>query len=277
MHEWPLLIFTLLVQGAVGVTLFLTLLICGGNTSAGKREFTTARLVPTLFMLCVLGGVGLLASVFHLGYPLNAFNALRHFSQSWLSREIVFASLFLACVGLGMLSALAKWPLWRGLIPLALLVGLIDVYCMSEIYMHTSVVTWMHANTLVMFYGSVGVVGAVLACWLLPNGVLKTTSLPVWAAALVVIVVLVRLLIQPSYITWLADAGLNDAITFPHQPLEAFRALSGLRMFASVLSVVGVLIFAAGGVRRRKGLLLTGGAVLLVAEVLLRYVFFSIN
>lgn len=273
MHEWPLLIFTLFVQGAAGSAFFMTLLICSGR--AGK--LAPSRLLLTLFAICLCGGVGLLASVFHLGYPLNAFNALRHFSSSWLSREIIFASLFLTLAGLAFLAALLKWPLWKGLIPLATIAGFVDVYCMGEIYRHTSVVTWTHVNTQLMFFGTVGIAGAVLTRWLLSANVLKNSAIPGIAAAVVIMAVVARFLVQPSYLAWLAEAGMSDALTFPHQPLEAFRALSGVNLFASGLSAVGALFFAAGSFRQRHGMALAGGVMLLVAEVVLRYVFFTIR
>lgn len=274
MHEWPLLIFTLLLQGAVGLTLFQTVALWSGKTQHYGSRFSTERTPLPLFSICAMAGLGLLASVFHLGYPLNAFNALRHFNSSWLSREIVFASLFLAVAGLGFLASLMKGSFWKVLMPLALLLGLIDVYCMSQIYMHTSVVTWMHANTLVMFYGSMGIVGAVIACMVLP---LHNTSLARWAAVTIALVVLIRLVTQIPYNAWLTDASVNDALTFPHEPLAAFRALESVRMWGWGLSAIGALLFVAGAVRRRNAWLFVGGFVLLIAEVVLRFAFFSIH
>ena len=87
MHEWPLLVFTLLLQGAVGLTLFLSLTPASGRRQNYASRFSADSLKLPVFVVCAMAGLGLLASVFHLGYPLNAFNALRHFSSSWLSRE----------------------------------------------------------------------------------------------------------------------------------------------------------------------------------------------
>lgn len=274
MHEWPLLIFTLLLQGAVGLTLLLIVSACPGNTQGLTAAQSTTTMRVPLFVICVLAGLGLLASIFHLGYPLHAFNALRHIASSWLSREIVFASLFLAASGLCFLAAWCRRSWWKALLPLALLLGLIDVFCMSKIYMQTSVVTWAHANTLVMFYGSVGIIGAVASSGLLPW---RNTTLPRWSVGVIAAVVLVRLVAQIPYMAWLADAGLNDAQTFPHQPLVSFRALETLRLWGWGLSVIGALAFAMGTLRRRSVWLCVGGVLLLAAEILLRYAFFSIH
>ena len=104
MHELPLLIFTLFLQGSVGVTLWLAL----GDAQASSRN----ALLPAAGAF-VLACLGLLASALHMGYPLNALNALRHVSSSWLSREIVFASLYLAALGLATLLMFAKKPGWK--------------------------------------------------------------------------------------------------------------------------------------------------------------------
>lgn len=92
-----------------------------------------------------------------MGYPLNALNALRHVSSSWLSREIIFASLYLAALGLATLLMFAKKSGWKLLLAAAGLVGLVDVFCMAQIYMHASVVTWSSILT---------------GCWRLPGLIL---------------------------------------------------------------------------------------------------------
>ena len=61
---------------------------------------------PLLVVLAVLS-VGLFAALFHLSTPLQAARAIVNFSSSWLSREIVFGSLFAA-----LLSAMV-WSEWR--------------------------------------------------------------------------------------------------------------------------------------------------------------------
>src|SRR5690606_14459184 len=134
MHELPLLVFTLFLQGSVGVTLWLAL--------APQSQTAHLRMFPIAATAFALACIGLISSTLHMGYPLNALNALRHVGSSWLSREIVFASLYLACLGLASLLLLAKKPGWKGLLVVAAFLGAIDVFCMAQIYMHTSAVTW---------------------------------------------------------------------------------------------------------------------------------------
>ncbi|MCK7428553.1 dimethyl sulfoxide reductase anchor subunit family protein [Enterobacter chengduensis] len=258
MHELPLLIFTLFLQGSVGVTLWLAF----GAADAPQRS-----VLATAVGAFILAGVGLLSSALHMGYPLNALNALRHVSSSWLSREIVFASLYLAAVGLAILLLLAKQPGWKPLLVVAGLVGLVDVFCMAQIYMHASVVTWQHINTLVLFIGSVGIIGSALMA---VRGQNRS------AVVIVALLVLARLLMQPL---WLADihAADTDAVTFPHAPLQMLEQLRTVHLIGECASVLGMLCFAAGGLRSTRGTMLAGSALLIVGEVMLRFVFFSIG
>jgi len=277
MHELPLLIFTLLVQGSVGMTLFLTLSARAGSRVPEVRP----QLLPGMLIACVAGGLGLMVSTLHLGYPLNAFNALRHVASSWLSREIVFASLYLAALGLCTLVMLVRKQLLPLLLPVAAVLGLIDVWCMSAIYAHTSVITWSHFNTWLMFYGAVGVLGAVALAWLpmlkARSVARERQSVMRFAAAMVVAIVAIRLLAQPDYMAYLASASLSGVVTLPHQPMEIFAQLSALRLFSWTLSVLGALLFAVSAWRQGKLGLMVGSLLLVLSEVLFRFIFFCIN
>ena len=137
-RDWSLVFFTVLTQAAVGA--FLTLQVLEylsarwGGSGAGRGSDHArdsdrkaggagapgpgvgragnagrdrgATVVPLLVVLAVLS-VGLFAALFHLSDPLQAARAVVNFSSSWLSREIVFGSLFAA-----LLSVLV-WHEWR--------------------------------------------------------------------------------------------------------------------------------------------------------------------
>ena len=85
-RDWSLVFFTVLTQAAVGA--FLTLQVLQYPPNPGRRTP-----VPLVVVLAVLS-VGLFAALFHLSSPLQAARAVVNFSSSWLSREIVFGSLF---------------------------------------------------------------------------------------------------------------------------------------------------------------------------------------
>jgi len=274
MHEWPLLIFTLLVQASVGLTLFTAL-------SAYTLQTSAPSLRVALVISCIMGGVGLIASVTHLGYPLNAFNSLRHIASSWLSREIVFAGLYLAVLGLTTLIALITKRVMTLLVLLAGLIGLVDVFCMSNIYIHASVVTWMHINTYFMFYGSVLILGAVLAIQLLLPAFRHNNATPLitLAVAAVVLAGVARLIEQPLWINFLSQARMSDSVTFPLHPLVAFDAQSGTRLAAWLIMTLGAVLFAWSLRKPRigRGCALTGSVLLVIAEIMARYTFFSLS
>ena len=92
-RDWSLVIFTVLTQAAVGAFLVLQVL---EYLSARRATFAGTRGLPVV--LAVLSA-GLFAALFHLSDPLQAARAVVNFSSSWLSREIVFGSLFAALLG----------------------------------------------------------------------------------------------------------------------------------------------------------------------------------
>lgn len=281
MQEWPLIVFTLLVQASVGATVMLSLfLLFGKNTLTNIEQ--RRYMLPVLLFAVIAAALGLTASTLHLGYPLNAFNALRHAESSWLSREIIFASLYLAAVGFATLLAL----FWRRISLLLLLVasvlGVIDVYCMGAIYVHASVATWMHCNTWVMFFGTLITLGATVGLWGIAAcariGEKVRRPVTAWALIVLVAATMIRLLEQMSYFSYLAKARLDQTVTFPLQPLEAFASLHSTYLTAWIVLIVGIVLqsqflYARGS----KAVLTFGCAAVVVAELILRVVFFSIN
>lgn len=53
----------------------------------------------TLLVICGLAGLGSIASITHLGVPLNAPNAIRNVFSAWLSREVAVTAIFVGCLG----------------------------------------------------------------------------------------------------------------------------------------------------------------------------------
>lgn len=282
MHEWPLIIFTLLIQSSVGITLFTTfILIYGADRLSSREKYRLA--LPPMLIAFIAGALGLMASTAHLGYPLNAFHALRHFSSSWLSREIVFASLYLAALGLGTLTVLLTKRIILVLLVIAVLAGTVDLFCMSAIYVHASVITWMHFNTYVMFGGTALSLGAVSGLWLLAARPLlawgSVRKLALICIAVLIAVTLLRVFIQPIYADYLASFNATDLMTFPHQPLVAYGQTDVTRFVAWMLMIAGVCMTALCVCKERihQARLLAGGMLILIAEVLLRFAFFSIH
>ena len=112
--EWPLVIFTLLSSLLVGWILFL--LFNPSSTNYG-------------YYFIGLGLLGMGLSSLHLGKPFRAYRSIFNIKTSWLSREIVFYSLF---VGLSSLIFLVNSSLF--LILLAFLIGLMLLVAIEFVY-----------------------------------------------------------------------------------------------------------------------------------------------
>ncbi len=90
--EWPLIIFTVFGQIAIGIILMLWWL--NRNRDLESNLFRQGVYVSGGLLI-----VALLASLFHLGHPEAAYRALAHLGSSWLSREILlFLLTFLAWI-----------------------------------------------------------------------------------------------------------------------------------------------------------------------------------
>jgi anaerobic dimethyl sulfoxide reductase subunit C len=153
LHEWPLVVFTLASQVAVGS--FLALLVVWGTLRAGgKGSSPSAKDVeavagwsqqPLLFV-GIMTVVGLTASFLHLGAPLNALRALSNVGHSWLSREILAALAFLGVwvLGFRFLRHPQGAPSW--LLPslaLALaMAGVLLIWTMARVYMLPARPAW---------------------------------------------------------------------------------------------------------------------------------------
>lgn len=290
MSEWPLVTFTLFVQSSVGVTLFTALYFCWLEKEIGQQRATVA-MRPILLTAAILGCLGLLASTLHMGYPWNAFHALRHISTSWLSREIVFAALYLGALCLYTLYVLIKKRMNKTLLALIGILGVIDIFCMASLYYHTAMLTWVHANTYFMFIGALFSAGAAIVLFILVfrlrafiHGELAQ-KIVLSALVVIFLALTIRMAVQPFYFEWLMGTiSINDAITFPHSPLIAYNGTLALRVSAWILSIFGIIVMGYSLCKYRNAvltlgsrMLLTSCIMILVAEILNRFAFFIVE
>lgn len=139
---------------------------------------------------------------------------------------------------------------WQPLLALAAAFGLVDVFCMAQVYIHASVATRQHSNTLALFFGTSGIIGSVV----IALAYLRNAGAAMRCAVVVVaLMVLIRLIMQPL---WLADINAVDTtvVTFPHHPLQALAQLRDIYLLGWCVSAAGMLCFAAGGLRNARGL-----------------------
>jgi len=155
--HWPLVIMTLLSQMAVGLLFFQVAL----------GHFLDAdRVAPFVEFVCLISvGIAFLASIFHLGCPGNAINAIRNIKSSWLSREALCTGVFSGCLTIQLSGHLTDVRFHLE-IP-TLLVGLFLIYAMSKVYYLSAVPTWRGRVIMIDFFLSAILLGSLTYCLLL--------------------------------------------------------------------------------------------------------------
>ena len=297
-HDWALVAFTILAQMAVGSFVVLGIVYFFAARSAGAVE--ADRLSDRA--LLVIGPVlvlGLLASFFHLGNPLNAYNAIGNIGSSWLSREIFFGLGFAA---LGAVFAFLQWrkigtSTMRNFVAvLAALVGLALVYSMSQVYMLRTVPVWNTVWTPVSFFVTTFLLGtlAMGAAFVANYAYLQRknpddveTQCTLLRAVLRWIGIVAVLLLGVEFVV--VSANLINLSSMPSAALQGEMLGTS---FTTILIVRLVLVFLGAGlfgtiVYRNA---LTAGrekimgnwayaafALVLVGEILGRFLFYAVN
>jgi len=162
-HDWSLVLFTILAQMSVGSFVVLGIVHFLVSRSAGVEEADrmSDRALLAIGPVLVLG---LIASFFHLGNPLNAYNAIANLGSSWLSREI-FSGVAFAVVGGAF--AFMQWrkigtASQRNLLGLlAALIGLVLVYSMANVYLLRTVPVWDSVLTPISFFATTFLLGTL--------------------------------------------------------------------------------------------------------------------
>lgn len=154
-HELPLILFTVLAQMSVGAFVVLGVVQLAARARHGRAAVDQVT-TPAVYAIGPVLVLGLLASMAHLGNPLNAINVLRNLGSSWLSREIVFGVGF---AGFGFLFAVLQWFRWGSqtlrqvIAGITAVVGLGLVYVMAMVYASLPTVpVWNSWTTLAQFY-----------------------------------------------------------------------------------------------------------------------------
>jgi DMSO reductase anchor subunit/ferredoxin len=147
-EEAPLMIFTLLGQLAVGG--FWTMLwMFPLLWNLVEFDALLLRLFPSLLVGASLV-LGMVASFVHLGTKKNAWRVLSHLQKSWLSREILFATLF-GLAWLASVTAMLSHHSLSLLNGLTALLGLAFVHSMAQVYRLPSVPAWNSWRTNASF------------------------------------------------------------------------------------------------------------------------------
>jgi formate dehydrogenase iron-sulfur subunit len=162
--HWPLVWMLVLTQSGAGLFAALPWM------SPGASE-------PVALCGAVAGLLGLLASMAHLGRPRQAWRSFLGLRRSWLSREILTFSVFLA---LALALTVMLWGnrsvagqaggagAWAGqaiLLGATAGAGLLGVFCSGMVYHATGRAGWRGWRSVGRFAGSAAVFGLGSALW----------------------------------------------------------------------------------------------------------------
>ncbi|HHY27624.1 MAG TPA: dimethyl sulfoxide reductase anchor subunit [Desulfitobacterium dehalogenans] len=267
MEEFALIIFTICVQAAVGLILF---------TAIAKQLNKDGIFKTAVVAAAGLAIVGLLASFLHLGHPIAAINTLMGFATSWLSREIWFTSAF---TGLTVLAALliyfkpAAQKAINILIILAAAIGLIDVLVMASVYTSSSVAAWQSGSIVVEFYAAAISMGALLFLALSAKEdtgkMRKIVAIAVAAAFMIQAVAMI-----PYYNS--LGGSTNLALQQSHAILSGMMPAMVLK-WAAILVGAGLLFLPVKEKNKGVSLILGATALVMIGQIVGRYLFFAIK
>lgn len=270
-HEWPLMVFTVLGQIAAGGFIVAGLALLFGRLEAYQRE----SVVKMMFFVWVLMGIGLLASVMHLGTPLRAFNSLNKVGSSGLSNEILMAGLFFAAGGLyWLLAVTGKMP--KGIdaawLVIAMLLGVGFVYAIANVYHIPTVPTWNNGYTTVNFFMTM-LIGGPLLGYLLKRPSCECGA-SLWAtvslAALVVSVC--SNLMQGSELAMIKSSVMQATALVPD-----YGKLMALRVVLVSLGLGLWVVPMLRGSRGNAGLIFIGLLLVIAGEIVGRGVFYGLH
>lgn len=297
-REWALIAFTILMQLSVGA--FVVLGAVHFFAARAQGEFEADRLSDRA--LIAIGPVlvlGLIASLFHLGNPLNSYRAVANLGASWLSREILFSVLF---TGVGAVFAFMQWKkistfTVRALIAgLAALIGLGQVFSMSMVYQMPLQPAWDTAATPVSFFTTTLLLGVLaLGAAFVANYAYLQRQAPKtadkqaellraslrWFAVAAVVLVGIEFIVTPLQTAYLAaspsaEAQASAALLFTQYGLVLVLRLALVFVGAGVLALFLYRNAVSPGRERiLSTLAYTAFGLVLVSEVLGRFLFYA--
>jgi DMSO reductase anchor subunit len=208
MHPAFSVIFFTVASGA-GFGLFSLLFIADFFKLGGS--FSSDQLVAGGLIALALVVFGLLSSTFHLANPKNAWRAFSRFRTSWLSREGVFAVVFMPLALIYLASIMFDAPQWLRVSSgfLTAVMAWITVFSTGMIYACLKTIRqWntplVPANYLALGYASGSLLlllGAVVAG-------LDTTPYIAMAALIMAIAAVLKAI----YYFWIRSPGLSPTI-----------------------------------------------------------------
>ncbi|MEN6410401.1 MAG: DmsC/YnfH family molybdoenzyme membrane anchor subunit [Anaerolineaceae bacterium] len=166
LREWALPIYTILMQLGIGTLLVLWTIRATILKQYKPVDVDRILRKPVLIIFITLM-TAMLGSHMHLSNPAVSFLAILNLRHSWLSREIFFTVLtFLASFLLmyytwfyvGEKQRIKTILGWGGVV-----MGVASIFSMSNCYFLPSQAAWNHPTTMLLFYCSMLILGAISA------------------------------------------------------------------------------------------------------------------
>ncbi len=292
-REWALLAFTILAQLATGMFVVLMIVRAFAVRKVGLEQASQWIDLPQYVVFPIMG-LGLLASLFHLGKLSHIIGAVPNLVTSWMSREVVVSVAFVILVGI---YALLQWQkittegVRAAIGWLTALVGLVLLGCMSATYMLPAQPSWNSFATPANFYTTallLGVLGAASA--LLANYVRISQRAASLEAALrstlqglaiaAIVLVGIEFLVLPIYLAYLSTQGAPALHTLSSLVgTYAFALVSRLILVFVGAGLLAAYLYNSASKAAKESVLanLTYSAfvLVLVSEVLGRFLFYA--
>ncbi|EPG7577248.1 DmsC/YnfH family molybdoenzyme membrane anchor subunit [Providencia huaxiensis] len=271
LHEWPLILFTVLGQSIAGGVIVTGLAWLSTDDKSQKQ-----RIVNAMLALWVLMGLGFLASMMHMGSPMRAFNSMNRVFASSLSNEVLFGSIFFALGGLWwLLSAMKKMPtgLDKVWLIITMLMGLLFVWAMTRVYMISTVPTWNTPHTTIGFFMTLFVVGPILGTLLL-----RVAKFPFNSGKLALISVIAYIVTIASVLLQSGEIAL--IATSVQKAVDLVPDFGVLQVIRIVVTSLGLLLWILPIVRQNQPSvlsLLLGTVLVLVGEFIGRGLFYGLH
>jgi formate dehydrogenase iron-sulfur subunit len=224
--HWTLILMTVFTQMSVGAITAMS----ASQSLAGSAIARAQAAGVVLIALLALG-----SSTLHLGRPIFAFRALSMWRRSWLSREVLFFSLFAnaAILYASLLWVGSKASTGSGII--AAVFGLVAIYASARLYMVVARPMWNSRHSFFEFYLSAAFTGILASSIVVP--IAEKTLAHVGAGVAVVLIIQ-----QSVKLTWLLRSrqfelrAAGELLRFRFLPLFVGR-LCGLAAVTTALIV----------------------------------------
>ena len=279
-EEWPLMMFTLISQLAIGSFILLVLV----RSMLAKKDAPSAKRLTNFGFLTVgpLMALALIFSLFHLGTPMGAFRSILNLGSSWLSREILTAGGFL----------ILWFVTYRGyqkdnagstLGWITSLVGLAAIFSMASIYGNSVRPAWDNVNTYVGFFGTTFALGSLGAACFIAYGARgsvlseETIALLKRVSLIGAVAVILPLIYLPVFIS-----GLGSGVSAAQASSQLLSGSYAFTLVArGVLSLIGagLLYYGLGKAASTKliptNLIYLAFFMVVIGEFIGRYVFYA--